>query len=89
MNLVKNRSLSKSDIQRAGSLTGSIVKSSASSKKGSIKRPRILHRKDSDFDNRSIQSSRSNGTMRSRDGNWTSHTCGNTGPMLWVGSFTF
>jgi hypothetical protein len=76
IHLSKNRSLSKGDIQRAGSVTGSIVKSTVSSKKSSIKRQRVMSIKDED--RHSIHSSRSNGTMRSRDGNWTSHSCQQT-----------
>ena len=60
----------KIHIARAGSVSGSIAKSTTSKqrmawlsgRRGSV----------AEADNRSVHSSRSSGTMRSRDGNWSS-----------------
>ena len=68
----------KGEMHHAGSVTGSIVKSTGSSKKDSVRRSRNLTisiKNGLDDDARSIYSNRSNGTLKSKDGNWTSHSC--------------
>lgn len=70
-------------VHRAGSVSGSITKSttsSATSGKMSHRSRGSRHlgpsgRGSIQDDNRSVHSSRSSGTMRSRDGNWTSQSC--------------
>ncbi|CBY24787.1 unnamed protein product [Oikopleura dioica] len=64
------------DIFRQNSITGSFGTKSLGSKKSanlSFKRKGSV-----DGDNTSIHSSRSNGTLRSKDGNWLSHSCQQT-----------
>ncbi|CAG5084215.1 Oidioi.mRNA.OKI2018_I69.PAR.g10580.t1.cds [Oikopleura dioica] len=67
------RKVGPRDIFRQNSITGSFGAKSLGSKKSanlSFKRKSIA-----DGDNTSIHSSRSNGTLRSKDGNWLSHSC--------------
>ena len=66
-----SRSGISKNIHRAGSVLGSIAKSTGSSKRSH----RGNRRSSIQDDNRSINSNRSSGTMRSRDGNWTSQSC--------------
>jgi hypothetical protein len=59
------------DIFRQNSITGSFGAKSLGSKKSANL---SCKRKSIDGDNTSIHSSRSNGTLRSKDGNWLSHS---------------